>query len=67
MAPGSHELLFWAGLSRYALGETEEGLTAVRRAIEMQPGWAELLPRLGTDIAPAAPAVAAALGLTDGA
>jgi uncharacterized Ntn-hydrolase superfamily protein len=65
MAPGSHELLFWAGLSSFALGDAEGGLAAVRRAIEQQPGWAELLPRLGADIAPAAPAVARALGLGD--
>lgn len=63
LAPGSHELLFWAGLSSFALGEREEGLAAVRRAIEMQPGWAELLPRLSPGIAPSAPAVAEALGL----
>jgi uncharacterized Ntn-hydrolase superfamily protein len=63
MAPGNHELLFWAGLSTYALGDTEGGLAAVRRAIEMQPGWAQLLPRLGADIAPSAPAVSRELGL----
>jgi uncharacterized Ntn-hydrolase superfamily protein len=60
LAPGSHELLFWAGLSTYERGDGEEGLAKVRRAIEMQPGWAELLPRLSADIAPA---VSAALGL----
>lgn len=63
MAPGNHELLFWSGLASFALGDREEGLAAVRQAIAQQPGWAELLPRLGTDIAPAAPAVAEALGL----
>lgn len=63
LAPASHELLFWSGLSTYSLGEPDEGLAAVRRAIEMQPGWAELLPRLSADIHPAAPAVSDALGL----
>ena len=62
-APGNHELLFWSGLSTYGLGDVEAGLAAVRRAIEMQPGWAELLPRLGADIAPSAPAVSRELGL----
>jgi hypothetical protein len=33
----------------------------VRRAIELQPGWAELLGRLSPEIAPGAGAVAAAL------
>src|SRR4051794_12569437 len=63
LAPDSHELLFWAGLARFAGGDEEGGLAAVRRAIEMQPGWVELLPRLQPDIAPTAPAVSRALGL----
>jgi uncharacterized Ntn-hydrolase superfamily protein len=63
LAPDSHELLFWSGLATYAAGDEEGGLAAVRRAIEMQPGWAELLPRLQADIAPTAPAVSRALGL----
>jgi uncharacterized Ntn-hydrolase superfamily protein len=63
LAPESHELMFWAGLSAFALGDHEEGLAAVRRAIALQPGWAELLPRLSPEIAPSAAAVATALGL----
>src|SRR4051794_23444042 len=66
LAPDSHELLFWAGLSTYALGDTGGGVAAVRRAIEMEPGWAELLPRLTADIHPAAPEVSDALGLGPG-
>ena len=66
LAPGNHELLFWAGLAAAHAGDMETGLERVRRAIAMQPGWAELLPRLGTDIAPAAPAVARALQLQGG-
>lgn len=63
LAPGSHELLFWAGLSAYELGDHGAGLGMVRRAIEMQSGWAALLPRLSAELAPAAPAVRRALGL----
>lgn len=63
LAPGNHELLFWAGLAAFQGGETEAGLAQVRRAIELQPGWAELLPRLPALFAPAAPEVARALGL----
>lgn len=63
LAPGNHELLFWAGLAAVQAGRREDGLRQVRRAIELQPGWAELLPRLPAAMAPAAPAVAAELGL----
>jgi uncharacterized Ntn-hydrolase superfamily protein len=61
LAPDNHELLFWSGLAAAHAGDMETGVERVRRAIAMQPGWAELLPRLGTDIAPSAPAVRAAL------
>ncbi len=64
VAPGNHELLFWSGLALVQAGEDEEGLDRVRRAIELQPGWAELLPRLSEEIAPAAPAACDALGLS---
>ncbi len=63
LVPDNHELLFWAGLAAWGAGEEALALQRVRRAIVLQPGWAELLPRLSTDISPAAPAVAAALGL----
>lgn len=63
LAPDNHELLFWSGLAVYALGDTADGLDRVRRAIAMQPGWAQLLPRLAEDIAPSAPAVSRELGL----
>ena len=56
-APGNHELLFWSGLAIAQGGDVEEGAARVRRAIEMQPGWGELLPRLSEEIAPAAEAV----------
>jgi uncharacterized Ntn-hydrolase superfamily protein len=64
LAPDNHELLFWSGMSAFQAGQADEGLEQVRRAIEQQPGWAELLPRLSGVIAPSAPAVSEALGLT---
>jgi uncharacterized Ntn-hydrolase superfamily protein len=61
MAPDNHELLFWAGLAAAQAGDMETALDRVRRAIEIQPGWRELLVRLSPEIAPGAAAVAAAL------
>jgi uncharacterized Ntn-hydrolase superfamily protein len=61
LAPGNHELIFWAGLSAAEGGDMATALERVRLAIEMQPGWAELLERLQPDIAPSAAAVRAAL------
>jgi uncharacterized Ntn-hydrolase superfamily protein len=52
-APDSHELLFWAGLAQAHAGDLERGMTAVRRAIEIHPGWRTLLDRLSPDFAPA--------------
>jgi uncharacterized Ntn-hydrolase superfamily protein len=60
--PDSHELLFWAGLGTVQAGDLEAGVAKVRRAIELQPTWQELLPRLPAELAPAAPSVIAALG-----
>lgn len=61
LAPDNHELLFWAGLAEFGHGDPEAGLAQVRRAIAMQPGWRELLGRLGPDVAPDAQAVLSAL------
>jgi uncharacterized Ntn-hydrolase superfamily protein len=61
LAPGNHELIFWSGLSAAEGGDMTTALERVRRAIEMQPGWGELLERLQPDIAPSAAAVRAAL------
>jgi uncharacterized Ntn-hydrolase superfamily protein len=58
LAPESDELLFWAGLGTAQGGDLELGVERVRRAIEINPGWAELLGRLPQSIAPAAAAVA---------
>jgi uncharacterized Ntn-hydrolase superfamily protein len=61
LAPDSHELLFWSGLAAARGGDMRTALQRVRRAIDIQPGWAELLDRLEPEIAPSAPAVRAAL------
>jgi uncharacterized Ntn-hydrolase superfamily protein len=62
LAPGSDELLFWAGLAIAHAGELDEGVDAVRRAAQVQPNWLVLLDRLSPDFAPAGAAVRAALG-----
>src|SRR3954452_13594612 len=61
LAPGNHELIFWAGMSAAEGGDMTTALERVRAAIAMQPGWAELLERLEPEIAPSAAAVRAAL------
>jgi uncharacterized Ntn-hydrolase superfamily protein len=61
MAPGNHELLFWAGLAAAQAGDLPTGLDRVRAAIALQPGWRDLLGRLSPEIAPGAAAVRAAL------
>jgi uncharacterized Ntn-hydrolase superfamily protein len=53
LAPESDELLFWAGLAQAHAGDAERGIAAVRRAIEIHPGWRDLLDRLSPDFAPA--------------
>src|SRR5256885_1962894 len=63
IGPDNAELLFWAGLAAVQHGNRDAGLQRVRRAMEANPGWQELLPRLPADLAPAAPAVRQALGL----
>jgi uncharacterized Ntn-hydrolase superfamily protein len=62
LAPDNHELLFWAGLAAAQSGDMPTALQRVRRAIELHPGWRDLLERLEPDIAPAARAVRDALG-----
>ena len=49
--------------ARQQEGKRDEGLARVREAIAANPGWAELLPRLSPEVAPAAPDVCAALEL----
>jgi uncharacterized Ntn-hydrolase superfamily protein len=62
LAPGSDELLFWAGLALAHAGDLEAGADAVRRAAETQPKWLVLLDRLSPDFAPAGADVRRALG-----
>jgi uncharacterized Ntn-hydrolase superfamily protein len=54
LAPGNHELLFWAGLGTVQAGEADAGVAQVKRAIELHPGWRELLARLPVEVAPSA-------------
>ena len=61
LAPGNHELIFWAGMAAAEGGDMDTAIERVRTAIDMQPGWAELLERLEPEIAPSAAAVRAAL------
>jgi uncharacterized Ntn-hydrolase superfamily protein len=61
LAPGSDELLFWAGLALAHAGDLDAGVDAVRRAIAVHAGWATLLARLSPDFAPAGERVRAAL------
>jgi len=61
LAPRNHELLFWAGVSAFARGDREAGLAQVREAIALQPGWRELIGRVGPDLAPGAAELRAAL------
>ena len=62
LAPGSDELLFWAGLAVAHTGDVAEGAAAVRRAADVQPNWLVLLDRLSPDFAPAGEAVRRELG-----
>ena len=61
LAPESDELRFWAGLGAAQVGDMDGALAHVRAAIEVHPGWLELLRRLTPELAPSAPAVLAAL------
>ena len=57
LAPENHELRFWAGLGAAQAGDLDAAVEHVRAAIEMQPGWGELLPRIPPEVAPSAQAV----------
>jgi uncharacterized Ntn-hydrolase superfamily protein len=61
LAPESDELRFWAVLGAANVGDMDAALAHVRAAIEVHPGWLELLRRLTPEFAPSAPAVLAAL------
>ncbi len=57
LVPDSHELAFWSGLGLAESGQMDAGLARVRRAIELHPGWREILERLPAEMAPAGEAV----------
>jgi uncharacterized Ntn-hydrolase superfamily protein len=57
LAPESHELRLWAGLGAAQAGDIDTAVEYVKAAIEEQPGWRELLPRLTPEQAPTARAV----------
>jgi uncharacterized Ntn-hydrolase superfamily protein len=61
LAPESDELRFWAGLGAAQVGDMDAALAHVHAAIEVHPGWLELLRRLTPEFSPSAPAVLAAL------
>ena len=63
LAPGNDELRFWAGLAAYGQGDRDGGLAQIREAMAINDGWRSILPRLTSDVAPAAPEVARDLGL----
>lgn len=61
VTPDNPELLFWGGLGMAQSGEIDGGVALVRSAIEQHAGWADLLDRLGPELAPSAAAVREAL------
>jgi uncharacterized Ntn-hydrolase superfamily protein len=66
LAPDSDELLFFAGLAAAVAGDMDLALDRVRRAIAVNPGWRELLTRLGPQIAPGAAEVLSLLSPAGG-
>ena len=62
LAPGSDELLFWAGLAQAQAGDLPAGVESVRRAAAVQPNWLVLLGRLSPEMAPAGANILRALG-----
>jgi uncharacterized Ntn-hydrolase superfamily protein len=63
LSPDNPELLFWGGMGVAQTGNVELGEQLVSRAIELNPGWRELLARLEPEIAPGAEPVRQALGV----
>jgi uncharacterized Ntn-hydrolase superfamily protein len=63
LAPGNAELSFWAGLGIAQGGDLGRGLELVGVALAAHDGWRQLLARVDSEIAPAADAVAEALGV----
>jgi uncharacterized Ntn-hydrolase superfamily protein len=63
LAPDSHELKLWGGVSLVHSGQRERGIALVKEAIAEQPGWAGLLPQLNAEQVPGVDVVCAELGL----
>ncbi len=63
LAPENTEFLFWGGLSLAQQGQVELGAMLVNSAIELHPGWRDLLGRLSHEIAPGAAKIREALTL----
>ena len=63
LAPGNAELSFWAGLGIAQGGDLDAGVERVRAALAEHDGWRQLLARVNSEVAPAADAVAEALGV----
>jgi uncharacterized Ntn-hydrolase superfamily protein len=57
LAPGNHELRFWAGLGAAEVGDLSRAREDVEAAIAAQPGWRGLLGRLPPEIVPSAATV----------
>ena len=47
VVPENDELRFWAGLGLIGAGSEEHGLALLRHTIDADPGWLELLGRIG--------------------
>ena len=59
--PESDELRFWAAVGSATIGDMPTALTHLRRAIEIQPTWLELLGRLSAEAVPSAAGLLEAL------
>lgn len=54
IAPENDELRFWAGLGLITAGVPDRGVELLRRTIQTDPSWRELLGRLEPQVAPSA-------------
>lgn len=61
LAPGSHDLLFRAGVGLAQMGDLDAGVQRVREAIAMQPNWKKMLDRVPSEMTPLAEALLARL------
>jgi uncharacterized Ntn-hydrolase superfamily protein len=61
LAPGSDELLFWAGVASAEAGDLDTARERVRAAAALNPRWLALLDRLEPGVAPGAAELRAAL------